>query len=123
MAIEAKLVWFQELVVLPPVPSSLFGMMLCCRRSGATLVARHNERARARWRRAFHYVCARARALRARALRARARWRWALHRVRWLLRLRLKWHVIGRYLNRPDVLTLTDGLERKLLRTKAGRMD
>ena len=45
--------------------------------------------------------------------RARDRWQKAAKRVRWLLRVRRLWAHLGLYLNRPEVLTLTAGLERR----------
>ena len=45
--------------------------------------------------------------------RARARWITAFRRVHRLLHIRRLWAHVGHYLNRPDVLTLTDGLERR----------
>ena len=45
-------------------------------------------------------------------LTARQRWQWAFNRVRRLLRLRRFWHYLGLYLQREEVKTLTNHLER-----------
>ncbi len=46
-------------------------------------------------------------------MRARQRWALAVKRVRWLLRIRRLWAAVGQYLQRPSVLSLTLGLERR----------
>ena len=45
--------------------------------------------------------------------RARDRWQKAAKRIRWLLRVRRLWAHLGHYLNRPEVLTLTAGFDRR----------
>ena len=54
--------------------------------------------------------------------RAKSRWVTATRHIRHLLRLRRLWAEIGRYLQRPELLTLTQGLDRRgghLVRTLA----
>ncbi len=46
-------------------------------------------------------------------MRAVRRWRRAIRQIVWLLGVRRRWAATGRYLQRPQVLALTAGLERR----------
>ena len=45
--------------------------------------------------------------------RAQRRWQWAVRRIHRLLHVRRVWACLGQYLNSPEVLQVTLGLERK----------
>ena len=45
--------------------------------------------------------------------KARDRWHWALRRITWLLKFRIRWHEHGEYLKILNVRAITEGLERR----------